>query len=647
MANNKITPTIVSLAILKVNWERRRDYLEIFVPMVAEAIRLFESDIVTVPDLQRKLLEQFGLAIPQNTLKTILIRTKKHGYIHQKDHAYYRNHERLSEVKQSFRDVQQQVLQMYEDLVQQFVLFCQDQFAVTLSSYDADQAFQDYLRNSELAIRGKASVPVIPSTNQQSLKSHKFYVGAFIQQLELTHSAYFSSWETIVIGNMLANSVHLPDPAQPNRRFKGTDIYFDTSFLIYALGYAGEARQAPCLELLDLLYEVGAELKCFRHTLEEIYGILSACARLVSQGDVKDSYGPSMEYFLLNGFSASDIELFATRIERDLEARRIRVIDAPDYREHRYIIDEARLRHALSEQIPYRNPNGQALDRDVASVSAIFRLRRGSQPYYVEESKAVFISTNSSLVRITNDVTLDESLPDAVPPCATDYTLTNMLWLKKPHRVPDLPRKRIIADYYAAIQPDEALLRQYQEETEKLLNDQKITSDDYYLLRYTLEAKYGLMIATHGGDEPLTTMTVPEVLEYTKNRIRIEDQNKIQDELQRRMLAEAEVAQMRAADLERQARMRARSQRWASRIIKGVRFVLIVIVFLTTITTFPWDLPAIKNDWLRYLLTLLQVGLLFITVIGTVFGTPIEVYVRRLELWFSKRIEVILLNISS
>jgi hypothetical protein len=71
---NQINPTIVSLAILKINWENKKDYLDIFVPLVAESIRLSQEDIVTAPILQEEVRAKFGLAIPQNTLKTLIRR---------------------------------------------------------------------------------------------------------------------------------------------------------------------------------------------------------------------------------------------------------------------------------------------------------------------------------------------------------------------------------------------------------------------------------------------------------------------------------------------------------------------------------------------------------------------------------------------
>ncbi len=79
-----------------------------------------------------------------------------------------------------------------------------------------------------------------------------------------------------------------------------TNPHLDTPFLLNALGYGGEAQREACVELLDLLYETGADLRCFAHTRDEIRGVLEACASQVQNG--KTDVSPSSE--VLRNFRA-------------------------------------------------------------------------------------------------------------------------------------------------------------------------------------------------------------------------------------------------------------------------------------------------------------------------------------------------------
>src|SRR5208337_1948445 len=88
---------IQSVAILKLNWDLyRHDYLQVFVPMVAECIRLSPDSVVSTQDLQREISLQFGLSLPQNVLLTILRRCAKDGYVVREHNVYHRNDKRLA-----------------------------------------------------------------------------------------------------------------------------------------------------------------------------------------------------------------------------------------------------------------------------------------------------------------------------------------------------------------------------------------------------------------------------------------------------------------------------------------------------------------------------------------------------------------------
>jgi hypothetical protein len=107
-------------------------------------------------------------------------------------------------------------------------------------------------------------------------------------------------------------------------------------------------------------------------------------------------------------------------------------------------------------------------------------------------------------------------------PASTDYVLTNLLWLKRPTAAPDLPRKRIIADCYAATRPTERLWRLYIQEIDKLRQRDGVTPDEYYMLRDSMTAESALMEATMGQEEGFTQGTVPEILERVRSDNRSE-----------------------------------------------------------------------------------------------------------------------------
>ena len=95
-----VTPTISSLALLKVNYDQQRKYyFENFVPMIAECLRRSSWDLVSLQDLQYDLRKRFGLYLPQNAIKTVLKRAKKYKYVHVENGAYTRMEKSLERLK--------------------------------------------------------------------------------------------------------------------------------------------------------------------------------------------------------------------------------------------------------------------------------------------------------------------------------------------------------------------------------------------------------------------------------------------------------------------------------------------------------------------------------------------------------------------
>lgn len=648
--------TIVSLAILKVNWDKRRqDYLENFVPIIAECIRLSRHDVISVSELRGQLESRFGLRFPHPAINTMLRRLRKRGYIKLEHNVYHRDTKKLASL--DFREVQQSVVEMHDSLLKSMLEYCKQEFGLDWSTDEAENHLLSYLKENDLQIMSAVTTGTLIPDISVTTKTAKYYCAQYINHLSNTSAAELDYLEKIVEGNMLANAIFLPDPARAHQKFHNTKLFFDTSFLIFALGYAGLPRQEPCLELMQMLYETGAELCCFSHTVDEIRGILSACAQRISDGMLTDPYG-SIEYFIEKKYSESDIELLSANLAKDLASIRIREEDKPPYVPE-YVIDEEGLSQALEQAIHYLRP--QARNRDVDSISAIMRLRKIQDYYIIENCPALFTTTNSALARAATAFFYRQHQKNVVAPCITDHTLTNLLWLKKPFEMPNLPRKRIIADCYAALQPDENLVRAYLDEIKKLEEGKEITTDDVFTLRYSLEAKQALMDLTSGDEQVLTAATVKEIIELSKERIqakiRIEiekdaqakiskateerDEFEAQLDSDRKRLGEAqrEIQELKTAEIIRTSNIKSRSQsiaHWCARLFKAV---LIFIIVAGIVFTLPWQFPQIIEAPTRYFIAIILFFALLLVIFNLIKGVTIDSIARRIEVLLQKWLE--------
>jgi len=635
--------TIVSLAILKANADiLHKDYIENFVPLVAQCIKEQAEEVVSVIEVQRSLKDKFGLDLPYSVIDTILRRVKRAKYTRRAQGVYFRNEQELE--KLNFQDIQIQLVIQYDKIVELLRSFCEEEYGRKISTQDAEDALLAYINENQIAIVGLRSTNNLIPPIQYPLQEAKYLVGSFVKHLQITKSPFFRYFENVVYGNMIANAVFLPDISQSPVKFRNTSVYFDTSFILFALGHAGEARQAPTIELLNLLKRVDAKLHCFQHTIDEIRGVLDACSQKLSSGQLKDAYGATMLYFISKRYKASDISLLLTSLESDINALGITSTKKPDYKEREYIIDETELGEVLripdevDERWTYRNEmyrNPLALKRDVDSISAIMRLRRGALPFYYEDCGAIFITTNRRLNRISRKLFYRDAQSDTVPPCQVDQAFTNIIWLKQPNSAPDLPRKRIIADYFAATQPSDKLIRAYYAEIEKLKTKGKYTDEQYFLLRHTINVPTILAEQTLGIEDAFTEGTIDEILEVIQENILRGKEEEHNRNLEAKQI-ELESAYQESAELEhllkenlrkgegRKANILKRAETIGKITSNIIFWVLFIIIFVATLYTFPWGFPETENATPQYIRTTFFVILIIfflLSISNMIFGT--------------------------
>lgn len=151
-------------------------------------------------------------------------------------------------------------------------------------------------------------------------------------------------------------------------------------------------------------------------------------------------------------------------------------------------------------------------------------------------------------------------------------SLGTMLWLREPNAGPDLPRERVIAQAYAAMNPDDRLWARYNSEIERVRQEGHLNEEDVQFLRYGREAQEALMDETRGDHAAFTEGTLAQVLARARDNVLAETR--------------AELAESRTATAEASRRLEAsaeRVHRFAAVIGEGIAtfaFVLLALALL-------------------------------------------------------------------
>ena len=450
------TPLLVSVAILKVNWDHGHDYIENFVPFVAECIRLSSSPVISLEELQQCMKQSFGLEVPQFALKTILKRVSKRGFIRRHHNLYHRIDSAFD--NWDFSQKKKRVLAEYEVLIGELMEFSQTKYGVYLTKNEAAEILDRYIRRHSLEI-----ISEFDKAGKENVKEN-FILSDFVFYLREENPKYFKFLEDIIKGRMLADVLFFEDLGKIEQRLSNVKVYFDTTFLLRACGYSYDYYTKPCVELLELLYELGARFACFEHTYHEMEDILRGDAERLRYPYLP-AYGETYQYFYEKGIKPSDVELFIARLPKTLENLCIKIKKKPAH-QMSLGLNEEKLERILQDEVGYRNR--KALLRDIDSLTAIYRLREGRTTLPFERYRAIFVTTNTALARASLIFFNEEIGVSKTPICLPAYIMATLAWLKKPQKAPDLPQSVVIADCYAALSPSDALWMKYLEEVENL-----------------------------------------------------------------------------------------------------------------------------------------------------------------------------------
>lgn len=624
------TSTLTSLAILKVNWDHLdADYVQNFVPFVAELARISDEDIVSLPAMQRAMRSEFGLRIPQNTLQMIISRAVKRGFFRRESSVIYKVQEACE--RSTFRQTKDAMTATHDRVLSGLREYARSFHGKKWSIDDAEAALLNFLADSSLSLL----YDIAEGSNSASVaEGQQFVVGSYVEQICKKETALLDDLALLARGNLLANAMYLPEPRQLQKKFRRTTVYFDTSFLVFAAGFASPDRAAPCLELINLLAESRAELKCFSDTLNEVQGILDACADRLKKGLLRDAYGPTIEYFIETGKTASDLELMSARLPEKLRRLGIHVVDRPSFDDFQYQVDERAFEEHLDSVIGYTNPRARI--HDVDCVSAIARIRAGKESREVEECRAIFVTTNTRLAMATRQFFQPDSRPGSVALAINSYALANLLWLKNPTAAPELPRKLVVAHAYAAIQPPAGLWKKYLAEIARLEESGSVTNEEYFLLRHALSAKAALMDLTNGKEEGFTEGSPKEILDVAMEHVRADLKNELEIERQQRIRTEESLRKNEEVSLVQRQKLRTNAASLARLARKCIFVALAALLVYGVLSTFPWDLPLLPASWRLYLTPVAMVVVGIFSIGNLIFGKSLK----ELANWIEQKISI-------
>jgi hypothetical protein len=346
-----------------------------------------------------------------------------------------------------------------------------------------------------------------------------FHVSQFLVDLRTERPALFDRVSDIAFANMAAEALACFSEAPSNGSpLDSLAIYLDSPLLLDVLGVNADYADYGN-ELLDLIKQSGATAAVFDDAVNEAESVIAAQNAALRSGISQRGahWGTSAKPHILAALMNNVAERAQSKgitIHRDPE------ID---------LIKKARgavgdIQAEMTKRMAGW-PTQEARQHDERSVWSMLRIRDASSMCpKIQDSKAVFIARNTSLVRIANDcwrLWLQNGVRHSrhvierwAPVAMSDKQLAGYLWLRQGSGNGQMSKARLLAHCSAAIRPrPDVKARAY-----NLILDLegKDAAEHIAALLEDREGERALMRATRGDPEDVTRERLPFIIEQVK-----------------------------------------------------------------------------------------------------------------------------------
>ncbi|MBS9771236.1 MAG: hypothetical protein J7F05_12430 [Trichodesmium erythraeum GBRTRLIN201] len=518
--------SLLGLAFLSYqSTEKKVDILDSYIPLICEVIVKNKIKIVKDSEIQDGLKDLFGLNVPIHVIRYMIVRLKKREWIDRKD-GEYRVIDFSTINSQTNQDVAKKIKNDFDEIVKKIMEYSISECGIKMSEIEVEKAFIDFLSQLDINFMFGIDIPeftIIPE-KVTAKKKFRYIISNYIFTIFKTDKKKFYSILEIYKGYSIASLLSYEEYSSFSGKLNAVNIYIDAPIIFDIMGTNGDSNQQATDELLSSLVKNGAKLKLFDLNYEEVVQTTEdSIERLKTRNFILQYSSRMIRNADTLGLTFNDLQLKLNTLDDKLKAYGITKEDIPEYSasNKKYVINEKRLEADIKSNYKARrgkeitNPITLAqIERDVNAISAIYRIRKNHIPKTLKDSKAIFVTNNTTIAYTVKQFEKKEyKYKSLIPSCITDRLLGTILWANYPDSSKDLKTKEFLSSCYSNIELDDQLLQNYLNDIQDKHSAGEITEEQFHLLKSS-ELSYNLLEKMTLNDaEEYTNETPKEILD--------------------------------------------------------------------------------------------------------------------------------------
>lgn len=522
MKNNS---ALISTAMLSAIFEEnKQDNVALLIPFVIKII--YADSSVSENDVVEKMQSVYSFNnFPHAIARIIINRLKKQQIIKQENGKYIFLSD-VSKIVKDFSERHEKTKKEIEEVIRDLSNYFKKNTTIKLSYNECRNSFAIFLdKNGYLLYEDLGNSTRI----NKNIDSITYHIGRFINGHIEKQDVIYDYLLNIIEGSLIANALYVNIDNENNTNLKKLTCFFDTPFMLRVLELKLPDENKSALELVSLLKDLKAEIKCFKHNYNEIENILEEYIKNYGKPQEK-----TLENLIIKNYSETDVRNLLNSLDTLFSNIGIEIVDVPAYDKNKYknVIDEKKLNENLVNCYKNKNTNPKIIENDVKSVSAIMRLRDGKEYRKLEDCNAIFVTTNKDIRTETNKL-LNLDVNFKISPVMSDIDLTAVVWLKSMINNKEIPEMKLTENAIAAIKPSSSLRKKFNQTLSNLKTSKSdVTPETLYNLLCSNYYVENLMINVNGDFQKINPGVLINTYEETlkQNSILNEQENKLSRE---------------------------------------------------------------------------------------------------------------------
>lgn len=486
---------LYTYSMIRALYDKGEDYIDSFWPFALNILPTNKSEL-PLERIQTEIKKKYDLDIPQHSLNVILTRAKRRNYIFQKERRYAITNQGINYLKtlETEREVDRRINELLDDTKH----FLEEKYKLILSIDEIRELIQAFIKE-HIEFFKQFTCP--ESTTEELgtldiiLRKNEVVLLDYFTEVERSRPRIFKTLQDIICGSIISAIIHSKTFAESTKKFEHICVYFDTNIIFSILNLHFDEFNKPAKELFNLMRaERSFEFRVFDFTVEEIVSVLRNYIKEQHLYLPNVKVGSIFSSLKVKDWSSATITEFIVKIEEKLWGLGIS-IEPTNIELQKYEPTKKEYRDVLLQYKPSQPVLGQ--NHDLAAVEKIMELRK-KPVRIIENAKAFFLTSDIKLAKYNflemkhkDQATICEIIPDRL--------LTNILWLKKPTLIKEIPLGTIIAMHSRHLFIDKDVWRQFYKTVEYLGNKKIINDEDISILIYDRHLQE--VLRTYSSDE--------------------------------------------------------------------------------------------------------------------------------------------------